>query len=118
MSKTKAKEETNKIVEVEKNELAQESKFTVDSSDTNSRYSLRQASSKFKAGETGDLVKDQEYVVIPASSETDIIFVDVRKSGENKHHSVHRSEVVLLTHLKRKKRLRTTQSLKSKLLPT
>tara|TARA_B100000212_G_scaffold295224_1_gene238206 strand:+ start:2965 stop:3636 length:672 start_codon:yes stop_codon:yes gene_type:complete len=80
MSKTKAKEATNKIVEVEKNELAQESKFTVDSSDIQlPRYSLRQASSKFKAGETGDLVKDQEYVVIPASSETDIVFVDVRK---------------------------------------
>jgi len=80
MSKTKTKEATHEVVEVVKNELAEQSQFMVDSSDIQvPRYSLRQNSSKYKAGETGDLIQDQEYVVIPKEKETDIVFVEVRK---------------------------------------
>jgi len=80
MSKTKTKEATHEVVEVVKNELAEQSQFVVDSSDIQvPRYSLRQNSSKYKAGETGDLIQDQEYVVIPKEKETDIVFVEVRK---------------------------------------
>jgi len=79
-TKSKSKEATHEVVEVVKNELAEQSQFQVDSSDIQvPRYSLRQNSSKFKAGETGDLIQDQEFVVIPKESETDIVFVEVRK---------------------------------------
>jgi hypothetical protein len=80
MSKTKSKEAKHEVVEVAKNELAEQSQFMVDSSDIQvPRYSLRQNSSKFKAGETGDLIQDQEYVVVPKEAETDIVFVEVKK---------------------------------------
>jgi len=80
MSKTKSKEATNEVVEVVKNELAEQSQFMVDSSDIQTpRYSLKQNGSKFTSGETGDLVQDQEFVVIPKDKETDIIFVEVKK---------------------------------------
>ena len=80
MSKTKTKEATHEVVEVVKNELAEQSQFMVDSSDIQTpRYSLKHNGSKFTSGETGDLVQDQEFVVIPKDKETDIIFVEVKK---------------------------------------
>lgn len=80
MSKTKTKEATHEVVEVVKNELAEQSQFQVDSSDIQvPRYSLKQNGSKFTSGETGDLVQDQEFVVIPKDKETDIVFIEVKK---------------------------------------
>ena len=80
MSKTKTKETAHEVVEVVKNELAEQSQFMVDSSDIQTpRYSLKQNGSKFTSGETGDLVQDQEFIVIPKDKETDIVFIEVKK---------------------------------------